>query len=323
MSSASTYARLLSVGSYRPSRVLTNEAVAAHLDVNDTWLHRRTGIHTRRVAGDEETLAYMGAQAANAATRRAGPGADTVDCLIAASMTHQDHDDSLARSIADLLPEPPRAALDVNAACAGFCVALELARCLIQGHTFDTVLVVGSERMRDIVADDDRATAPVFADGAGAVLLHGAPEPGVGAPAWGSDPARRHLITRPDPIQADGEPPMLRMQGPQVYRWVIDHLPDVATTALQRAGVDICDLGAFIPHQSNDRMITALSVALDLPPHVTVVRDITHSGNTAAASIPMAMDTLLHNRPDLSGKLALLLGYGAGMTFAAQVVQLP
>ncbi|PVC80412.1 ketoacyl-ACP synthase III [Streptomyces sp. CS090A] len=323
MSSAPAYARLLSVGSYRPSRVLTNEAVAAHLEVNETWVHRRTGIRTRGVAGAEETLAYMGAQAANAATQRAGPGAGTVDCLIAASMTHQDPDASLARSIADLLPEPPRAALDVNAACAGFCVALELARCLIQGHTFNTVLVVGSERMRDIVADGDRATAPVFADGAGAVLLHGAPEPGIGAPAWGSDPAFRHLITRPDPIQDDGGPAMLQMQGPQVYRWVIDHLPDVAATALQRAGVDVRDLAAFIPHQSNDRIITALSVALDLPPHVTVARDITHSGNTAAASIPMAMDTLLHTRPDLSGKLALLLGYGAGITFAAQVVQLP
>ncbi|MEU4796666.1 beta-ketoacyl-ACP synthase 3 [Streptomyces sp. NPDC023327] len=323
MTSASTYARLLSVGAYRPSRVLTNEAVAANLKVNDIWLHRRTGICTRRVASDEETLAYMGAQAANAATRRAGPGTDTVDCLIAASMTHQDPGASLARSIADLLPKPPRAALDVNAACAGFCVALELARCLIQGRTFNTVLVVGSERMRDIVADDDRATAPVFADGAGAVLLHAAPQTGIGAPAWGSDPAHRRLITRPDPTRADGEPSMLQMQGPQVYRWVIDHLPDVATTALQRAGVDVCDIAAFIPHQSNDRIITALSVALDLPSHVAVARDITHSGNTAAASIPMAMDTLLHTRPDLSGKLALLLGYGAGMTFAAQVVQLP
>ncbi|MFD8061962.1 beta-ketoacyl-ACP synthase 3 [Streptomyces cyaneofuscatus] len=323
MSSAPTYAQLLSVGSYRPSHVLTNEAVAAHLDVNETWLHRRTGIRTRRVADDRETLAYMGARAADAATRRAGVGTDTVDCLIAASMTHQDHGASLARSIADLLPESPRAALDVNAACAGFCVALELARCLIQGHTFNTVLVVGSERMRDIITDDDRATAPVFADGAGAVLLHGAPEPGIGAPAWGSDPARRHLITRPDPTQAGGELSPLQMQGPQVYRWVIDHLPDVATTALERAGVDVNDLAAFIPHQSNDRIITALSVALALPPHVTVVRDITHSGNTAAASIPMAMDTLLQARPDLSGKLALLLGYGAGMTFAAQVVQLP
>ncbi|MDG4865896.1 3-oxoacyl-[acyl-carrier-protein] synthase III C-terminal domain-containing protein, partial [Streptomyces sp. T-3] len=152
-------------------------------------------------------------------------------------------------------------------------------------------------------------------------------EPGIGVAAWGSSGEGREFLVRAGGPPAEAPPHgpagYLRMQGPELYRWVLANIPDVARTAAERAGVGLGDLRAFIPHQANDRMITALSMALELPDTMAVARDVVRSGNTSAASIPMAMDTLMGARPELSGELALLVGFGAGVSYAGQVVRLP
>ncbi|MFC7310345.1 beta-ketoacyl-ACP synthase 3 [Streptomyces monticola] len=323
------HARIRSVAAYRPRRAVSNrELVAAGgLSTSDAWIRQRTGIRSRGIAGSRETLAYMGARAGRLAVTRAGLAAGEIDCVLAATMSHLDAGTSLARAIADRLPGRPRAAMDVNAACAGFCTGLELARCLISGRVYRRVLLVGAERMSDIVDPGDRTTGAIFADGAGAAVIAAADEPGVGVAAWGSSGEGQELLMRaagpPGRAGAGGRPAYLRMQGPELYRWVMANVPEVARTAARRAGVGLDELRAFIPHQANDRMITGLSVALGLPDSVVVARDVIRSGNTSAASVPLAMDGLLAQHPELSGELALLVGFGAGVSYAGQVVRLP
>ncbi|GAA3170679.1 MULTISPECIES: beta-ketoacyl-ACP synthase 3 [Streptomyces] len=324
----SRHAAVTGVAGYRPVNSISNSELirSRDLDSSDDWVRRRTGIISRRLAGRDETLEVMGAHAALAAARRAGVDTADVDCVLVASMSHRDPEHSVARAVADRLPGTPRAAFDVNAACAGFCAALEMARCLIAGGTFDRVLVVGAERMSDIVDPGDRSTSPIFADGAGAALVTVADEPGIAAPAWGSDGSGAALLTcraDPDDEKEGWEPGFLRMQGPELYRWVMGHVPEVAGAAVRRAGITVADLGAFIPHQANDRMIKGLTTALRLPDTVAVSHDVAHTGNTSAASIPLAMTALLDERPHLSGELALLIGFGAGLSYAAQVIRLP
>ncbi|MFC7308876.1 beta-ketoacyl-ACP synthase 3 [Streptomyces monticola] len=324
-------ARLVSVGAYRPRTCLDNDELArAHaLDTSDAWIRQRTGIATRHIASPGESLEFMGARAAERALARAGftdQGAQAADCILAASMSHLDSSQSLARGISKELGGR-HATFDVSAACAGFCVGLELARCLIATRTFRRILVVGAERMSDIVDPHDRTTSVIFADGAGAGLVCAAPEPEIGPAAWGTEGAAGRLLHRSPlaPIAAapEGPPAYLTMRGPELYRWVMGTVPRAAREALDKAGVHTDDLSAVVLHQANDRMTTALVAALGLPPHVVVSHDVVSSGNTSAASVPLAVDALLADHPDLSGKLALLTGFGAGLTFAAQVVRLP
>ncbi|MFI6418505.1 beta-ketoacyl-ACP synthase 3 [Streptomyces sp. NPDC050842] len=324
------HARIVSVAAYHPVRSVGNAELidTYRLDSTDAWIRARTGIGARGLAAPHETLALMGAHAAERAVRRAGLGAGDIDCVLAATMSHLAGDTSLAREIADRLDPAPRAALDVSAACAGFATGLELARCLVSGGVFRRVLLVGAERMSDIVESADRTTSVIFGDGAGAVVVEGSDEPGISAAAWGSDGTQGDLLSRAPgdprhPPEGETRPPYLRMRGPELYRWVMAHVPENARQALKRAGIAAGELDAFIPHQANDRMITGLAKALGLPPTVAVARDVVRRGNTSAASIPLAMESLLGERPELSGGLALLSGFGAGVAYAAQVVRLP
>lgn len=243
-----------------------------------------------------------GAEAALVAESRAGLEGSAADCLIAASTSHRDHRHSLARLIADRLPYPPRAALDLNAACAGFCYSLEMGRSLIAGGTFRRVLVVAAERL------------PGGPAGAGAALLDAGPEPGVGPVAWGSDPVGR---------EADGAAAPAGASGPAAHAPGTGTIARAALDAVRRAGIGTADLAAVVPHPCDDRAVTALAAALALPSGIVVARDTTHRGAAAAASIPLAVDRLLQRRPQLHGSLALLTGYGAGTVYAAQVVCLP
>jgi 3-oxoacyl-[acyl-carrier-protein] synthase-3 len=213
------------------------------------------------------------------------------------------------------------AAIDVGAACSGFCSALELAGALVRAGTSSHVLVVGVERMTDLLDPADRSTAFLFGDGAGAVLVGPGEASGVGPVVWGSDGAQADLIVH-SPAGPD-DVPGLRMQGPAVFRWASTQIAPVAEKALAAAGVGVDDLGAFVPHQANNRITDALARALALPAHVAVARDVVTSGNTSAASVPLAMHALLAGVEAGPGDLALLAGFGAGLTYAAQVVELP
>jgi 3-oxoacyl-(acyl-carrier-protein) synthase III len=219
-------------------------------------------------------------------------------------------------------------AMDLGAACAGFCYSLELASSMVRAGTCEYVRVVGVERMSDLLDLDDRTTAFLFGDGAGAVVVGPSDEPAIGPAAWGADGSQCDLIVQsPNWLEAaaatDGAVPGLRMEGPAVFRWATTQMVPVIQEALDAAGVKAEQLDAFVPHQANNRITDGLVRAFGLPEHVVVARDVAVSGNTSAASVPLAMESLLAPGLARPGGLALLAGFGAGLTYAAQVVTLP
>jgi len=295
-------ARLLGLGSYLPARSVGNDEFAARLDTDDAWIRTRVGVSTRRYAGSE-SVADMAVDAAGKALAAAGAVAADLDLVLLASCT---------------LPSAvPAGALDVNGACAGFCYGLAIAADAVRSGSARQVLVVGSERLTDWVDHGDRATAPIFGDGAGAAVVgpatHASTE--IGPPAWGHDGSNPSIIeiTRADPH--------LRMAGPAVYRWAIGLAP-VARRACALAGIEPADLVAFVPHQANLRIVDALAAALQVP-HVAVARDIVECGNTSAASVPIALSRLVERGQVRRGDPVLLLAFGAGLTYAGQVVRTP
>lgn len=322
------YGRIAGIGGYRPRRIVSNEEICRHVDSSDDWIRRRTGITARRFAGPDETLAMMAATAAGKALAQAGINATEVDCVIAATMSHLRSAPPLAPEIAGLLGSAPAAAFDVSAACAGFCHALTVASGLVSAGTAGRVLVVGTERMSDIIDPADRSTSFIFGDGAGAAIVVASARPGIGGVVWGSDPAGLHFIEQPTAWRVSGAVPhgplpYLRMSGPEVYRWVIQTVPAVAQRALAIAGLRAGDLAAFVPHQANLRITTALAAALGLPDHVRVADDVVDMGNTSAASIPLALERLLAEGEVASGGAVLLVGFGSGLGYSAQVAWLP
>jgi 3-oxoacyl-[acyl-carrier-protein] synthase-3 len=269
----------------------------------------------------------MAAAAAGKALAQAGLTPGDVDCLIAASMSHLYQAPPLASQIAGLLGTAP-AAFDVSAACAGFCYSLAIANDIISAGSAEHVVVVGTERMSDIIDPTDRSTAFIFGDGAGAAVVGPADQPGIRPVVWGSDPTGMHSIEQRSSWKEIGGTaaeawPYLRMAGPEVYRWVVTTMPQTAQQALDAAQLQADDLAAFIPHQANLRISEALAKALNLPAHVRVARDVIEMGNTSAASIPLAMERMLTAGELPSGAPALLLGFGSGLGYAAQVVTLP
>ncbi|KUO06136.1 beta-ketoacyl-ACP synthase 3 [Streptomyces caeruleatus] len=324
---ATRYSRILGVGAYRPPRIVRNADLAAVTGRTDEWIRRRTGIVERRYAAPDETVLEMAVQASTKALAAAAVPPAGVDVVLLASMSDLHQSPPSAPRLAHRIGSTA-AALDLDAACSGFCHALSLAGSLVRSNQADHVLVVGSERMTDIVAPDDPSCGFLFADGAGAVVVGPSDEPGIGPTVWGSDGGRASLIAhdaswleyRDDP---ERRWPAMRMEGQDVYRWAIETMPTVARRALAEAGVEAADLDAFVPHQANLRMIDTMVERMELPGQVTVARDVIHSGNTSAASIPLAVSQLLEIGVLRSGSLALLAGYGAGLSYAAQVVLLP
>ncbi|MFF7728845.1 beta-ketoacyl-ACP synthase 3 [Streptomyces sp. NPDC008001] len=320
-------AGILGIGAYRPHRVVGNAEVAARTGRTAEWIERRTGIVERRYAAADESVTDMAVEAARKAAADAGIAPGKLGAVVLASMSYLRQSPGGAAEIADRLGIRA-AAFDLNAACAGFCYGLAVAAAMVRDGTAQYVLVVGSDKMTDIVAPDDPSAAILFADGAGAVVVGPQESEGIGPVVWGSDGSRARLIAHDaawDALREDpaGTWPVMRMAGPEVFRWAMEEMPTVAREALDAAGITAADLDAFVPHQANLRMIEAVGQRLALPAHVTVARDVVHSGNTSAASVPLAVARLKELGTAGSGGLALLLGFGAGLTWGAQVVRLP
>jgi 3-oxoacyl-[acyl-carrier-protein] synthase-3 len=319
-------ARIISLGVHRPERVVSNDEVCALIGSTDEWVRRRSGIESRRFAGPDENVVTMATSAAAEALTAADLSASRIDTVILATMSHLEQSPPAAPQIADRLGTRA-AAFDVHAACAGFCVALGNADALVRAGMAEYVLVIGSDKMTDIIDPADRSTAFLFGDGAGAVVV-GPGEPGIAPVAWQSDGAGKSLIAHTAPWSVlrddpDAPWPTMRMVGQSVFRWATGEVPATARAALKLAGLTVDDLRAFVPHQANIRITEALAKALELGPRVAVAQDVVTSGNTSAASIPLAMEQLLSSGAVASGDLALLVGFGAGLTQAAQVVELP
>ncbi|MYQ43808.1 beta-ketoacyl-ACP synthase III [Streptomyces sp. SID4985] len=319
--------RILGVGVYRPTRVVGNDEICARIDSSDEWIRRRSGIETRCVAGPDETVISMAVEAARKAMAQSGTQPDDVGMVLLATMSFLEQAPAAAPRVAHQLGARSAGSLDVAAACSGFCYALGLADSLVRSGDARNVVVIGSEKMSDIVDPTDRGTAFLFGDGAGAVVVGPSDTPGIGPVVWGSDGERHHMIahdrswlhTRETP----GPWPTLRMAGPEVFRWASRVVPDISRQAVREAGLELSDLAAFVPHQANARIIDAAARSLGLAPHTVVARDVVTAGNTSAASIPLALGALLSRGSLPSGAPALLVGFGAGLAHAAQVVSLP
>jgi 3-oxoacyl-[acyl-carrier-protein] synthase-3/beta-ketoacyl ACP synthase len=315
---------MLGLGSYRPQRVVTNDEICEVLDSSDEWIQSRSGIRTRRYADEDETLVEMATRAAEAALEASRVGAADLGTVIVATSSHAQHTPAAAPLVADRLGSRA-ASFDVSAGCAGFCHALSVASDLVRGGSARYVLVIGVERLSRFMDPTDRSTAFIFADGAGAVVVGAAEEAGIGPVAWGSDGSQSHVITQqPSCPDIDHDHPMVvRMEGTAVFRWAPFAMADVAREAVDGAGLAISDLDAFIPHQANLRITETLARNLKLPEGIAIARDVQDSGNTSAASVPLAIEAMVRQGEAHPGDTALLIAFGAGLSYASQVVTLP
>ena len=316
------HAAMLGLGVYRPERIVTNDEICEVLDSSDEWIQTRSGIKTRRFAGPDEDLITMATTAASRALEVAGVTADRLGCVIVATSTYPEHTPASAPQIANRLGSTA-AAFDISAGCAGFCHGLNLASALVRaGGTH--VLVIGVEQLSRFMDPTDRGTAFIFADGAGAVVVGPAQETGIGPTAWGSDGSQSQVITQtPSCLDSHEHHPVVQMEGTAVFRWAPFAMAAVAHEALDSAGVSVDELDAFIPHQANLRITQTLARNIKLPESVAVATDVVDSGNTSAASVPLAIDAMLRSGEAKVGDLALLIAFGAGLSFAGQVVTLP
>ena len=322
------HAAILGIGAYRPGRVVPNSELVDAIDSSDEWIQQRSGIKERRFAGPDETVQMMSVAAARKAMKRAGIEAAQVDCVIVATVSHMLQTPAIATAIGYELGTDKAPAFDISAACAGFCHGVALGSDMIRGGSAKHVLVIGVERLTDITSLNDRGTAFIFADGAGAAVLGPSDEPGIGPVVWGSDGEQFDLIRQKEDWrdvleQERPEMPHLVMQGAAVFRWASFEMAKIARATLDKTGITVDDLDVFVPHQANMRIIDAMARSLKLPPHVKIARDIAQQGNTSAASVPLALDRMIEDGDAKSGDTALLIAFGAGLAYAAQVVKIP
>jgi 3-oxoacyl-[acyl-carrier-protein] synthase-3 len=326
-SHGSAYTRLYSVGAARGENAVPNGDLVGPIDSSDEWIQQRTGIVTRVRAGADVLAVDLATDAGREAIERSGIPADQIDLVIVATVSNVQQTPSIAAIVADRVGSNPAAAYDTNAACAGYAYAVAQADALIRAGAAHYALVIGAEKLSDVVDPTDRTISFLLGDGAGAVVVGPADEPGIGATVWGSDGSKAGAVgmnhTLIDFREGRSEWPTLRQEGQTVFRWAVWDMARVAKQALDAAGITAGDLAAFIPHQANMRIIDEFAKQLRLPESVVIARDIVTTGNTSAASIPLAMHRLLDEHPELSGGLALQIGFGAGLVFGAQVVVLP
>lgn len=321
------FARIMSVGSYRPERIVTNAEICERIDSSDEWIRERSGIIERRWARADESVIDMAREASLVAIKRSGVAAEQIDMVIMGTVTHPYQTPSAAAALCHEVGAVNAAAMDISAACAGFAYGVGIASDLIRAGSARHVLVVGVEKLSEWLDREDRGTAFLFADGAGAVVIGPSDVNGIGPVIWGADGSQYEAITMTrsliDLKEGDVEFPAITMQGQQVFRWAVSEIAKVCHRAIEAAGITPADLDAFIPHQANNRITDAMIRAIGLPEGIPVARDIQYTGNTSAASIPLAMDRMLENGEIKSGDTALIVGFGAGLVFAGQVITVP
>lgn len=308
-------ARVLALGEYQPDNVVTNAELTRRVDTTDEWIRSRVGIAERRIAGPEESVADMAVVAGGKALAASGLAPADIDLVIVATCTLPGQIPSAAAAVAHRLGITAPGAFDINAACAGFCYALSVASDAIRSGSARHVLVIGAEKLSDYLDWDDRTTCVIFADGAGAAVVGSADSAGIGPVVWGSAGDRADKIILRDHRY-------LQQEGQAVFRWATTELYPVAQEALRRAGVTPEDLTAFVPHQANLRIVESIARKLGAP-HALVARDIVTAGNTSSASVPLALSRMIGRGELASGSTVLTLGFGAGLTYAAQVIEVP
>ncbi|MGW4888926.1 beta-ketoacyl-ACP synthase III [Streptomyces murinus] len=311
--------RIAAIGHYQPARVLTNEDLADMVDTSDEWIRTRVGIHTRHIAGPDEPVDELAAHAAAKALAAAGLGPADIDLVLVATSTAIDRSPNTAARVAGRLGIPGPAAMDINVVCAGFTHALATADHTIRAGAATRALVIGAEKMTDVADWSDRSTCVLVGDGAGAAVVEAcAPEqePGIGPVLWGSVPEMGHTV------RIEGTPPRFAQEGQSVYRWATTRLPAIARQACERTGIAPEDLAGVVLHQANLRIIEPLAEKIGAV-NAVIARDVTESGNTSAASIPLALSKLVEQGALPTGAPVLLFGFGGNLSYAGQVIHCP
>ncbi|WP_349258426.1 beta-ketoacyl-ACP synthase III [Stackebrandtia sp.] len=313
-----TGTRVIGVGHYQPSKVLTNEDLAQMVDTNDEWIQSRVGIRERRIAEDE-TVADMATLAAEKALAASDLRASDIDLVVVATCSAVDRVPNTACRVADRLGVGSPAGYDINTACSGFSYALATADHAIRCGSATKAIVIGVEKLSDWTDWTDRSTCILFGDAAGAVVITGTEgdeEPGIGPVVWGSVPEMS------DVVRIEASHPYIAQEGQTVFRWAITALAPLARKAAEAAGVDMDDIAAFVAHQANLRIIEGIAKKLKAP-NAIIASDIVESGNTSAASVPLALSKLIDNGELKTGAPVLLFGFGGGLTYAGQVIRCP
>jgi 3-oxoacyl-[acyl-carrier-protein] synthase-3 len=321
------YTRILSIGAARGDLVVPNDDLVGPINSSDEWIRQRTGIITRTRASADVLAVDLATEASKEAIEKSGVDPKLIDAVIVATVSNVQQTPSIAAVLADRVGANPAAAYDMNAACAGYAYGIAQADALIRAGAAHYALVVGAEKLSDVVDPTDRTISFLLGDGAGAVVIGPSEYPGIAKTVWGSDGSKADAVGMGNTLlqyrDGEGPWPTLRQEGQTVFRWAVWEMAKVAKQALDEAGVAPDQLAAFIPHQANMRIVDEFAKQLKLPDTVAIARDIETTGNTSAASIPLATHRLLQEHPELSGGLALQIGFGAGLVFGAQVVVLP
>jgi 3-oxoacyl-[acyl-carrier-protein] synthase-3 len=308
--------KILGFGGYQPDKVVTNDDLAKVVDTNDEWIRARVGIQSRRFARDDETVADMAEAAGAKALAASGLEPSEVDLVIVATCSTESPMPNVAATVAHRLGIPAPGAYDLNAACAGFCYGIGAASDSVRAGSARNVLVIGAEKMTSWIDMTDRSTCIIFADGAGAAVVGQSESAGIGPVVWGSAGDQAQKIT------IEGRNGSLKQDGQAVFRWATTAIAPVALEACRRAGVTPADITAFVPHQANLRIIEAIARKLGIP-RERVADDIIHAGNTSSASIPLALSRMAEQGRLQPGTPALLIAFGAGLSYASQVITLP
>lgn len=320
--------RIISLGAARGDTIVSNDDIAGPIDSSDEWIRQRTGIIERRRSSAAQSALDLAVAASTEAIQRAGIAPTDVGAVIVATISNSVQTPSLAALLADTIGATPAAAYDISAACAGYTYGIAQADALVRAGVCRYVLVVGAEKLSDFAKPTDRSISFLLGDGAGAAIVGPSDSVGIGPTVWGSDGSKWDAVGMDRPLKEafddpDGEFPTLRQDGQTVFRWAVWEMAKVAQQALEASGIAAAELTAFVPHQANMRIIDEFAKQLGLPDSVLIARDIQTTGNTSAASIPLAMHRLLEEHPEASGGFALQIGFGAGLVFGAQVVTLP
>jgi 3-oxoacyl-[acyl-carrier-protein] synthase-3 len=317
------------VGSYVPAKILTNADLEKMVDTSDEWIITRTGIRQRRQAAKDEFTSDMAAHAARRAMKMAGVTADQIDLVIVATITPDMPFPATACLVQQKIGARRAAAFDVEAACSGFIFALEIGQQFIMSHTYDTVLVIGAEKLSSITDWTDRNTCVLFGDGAGAAILQSRPgSHGLLTAVMGADGAKNNLIHMPAggsrcPASADSVAARLhylRMDGRETFKNAVQAMQNAAQEALRRCELDITKIKCVIPHQANRRIIDAVGERLGATPEQLFV-NLDKYGNTSAASVAIALDEAVTTGKISRGDLILLVVFGSGLTWGAAVIE--
>jgi 3-oxoacyl-[acyl-carrier-protein] synthase-3 len=321
------FSKIYSLGASRGDITVTNDDIAGPINSSDEWIRQRTGIVTRMRASQDRSLMDMAVEASNEAIQKAGIKPSEIEAVIFSTITHPYQTPSAASLLAELVGANPAPAFDISAACAGYCYGIAQADSLVRSGTAKYVLVVGGEKLSDFVDPTDRSISFLLGDGAGAAIVGPSDSPGISKSVWGSDGSKWEAVGMTGSLldfrDGTGSWPTLVQEGQSVFRWAVWEMVKVAKQALEVAGVKPEELAALVTHQANERIIDEMAKQLALPESVVVAKDIVTTGNTSAASIPLAMHALMAEGRIKSGDLALQIGFGAGLAYGAQVVVVP